>query len=221
MNPAVSFPPLKRAGGTPHPFRRPGFAAMLIFSMLTLSLPGLDISAISGTSGSLPCPVLKVSFEEREYDMLEKGLFGRTSEAVQKKVMEWAEGFKKEFGEEAFDALLDRYTKTPRFEEKALRAYEFQFSEVARATYAEIEILSRLIPETFSRWKRLARDSRRDRRTVSRNLAETVKRLRDEADNCFAELRNLVEKHNRLVANYNTRYLGGLEFYSGVDLSGI
>lgn len=153
-------------------------------------------------------------FEDKEYAILEKGLFGRVSEAVQREVMGWTGRFKTEFGEEAFDALLDRYTRTPEFQEKAIRAYELQSTDGAREAFAEIEILSRLIPETYSRWKRLARDSRRDRRTISRDLAETVKSHREEADTCFSELRTLIEKHNRLVGSYNRRFLGGVEFFS-------
>lgn len=152
-------------------------------------------------------------FEAREYEVLEKGLFGRNSQAVQNEVMEFTARFKRDFGEEAFNALLDRYTRTSGFQEKAIMAYELQSGEEARDAYAEIEILSRLIPETFSRWKRLARDARQNRRLVSRDLAETVKSRRDEADGCLSELKALITKHNRLVSDYNTRYLGGVEFY--------
>lgn len=152
-------------------------------------------------------------FEQTEWQMLEKGLFRRSDSRVQDEILDWSSKFRSRFGEKAFETLLTRFMRSQRYRELKVQANALRSQPEAGRMMREIERLSNLIPERHRQWLSAARDTRSERHRA-REFSEFLRSNRTDAERLWRELSDLVQRHNGLVREYNTKYMGGVEFYT-------
>jgi aryl carrier-like protein len=150
--------------------------------------------------------------ESKEFEMIENIMFKRLDSAIQERSMNWAEEYKKKFGEKAFETLLTRYMKTESFKKNSILAFRLQNTEEAKNLYHQIEILSKLAKEKNQEWKNSYRKSRNSFLFDSKDTAQDLISKRQEAERAYRELVRIIARHNQLVSEYNKNYRGGLEF---------
>lgn len=189
--------------------------AWILFFILT-SILGLN----PALSENIPNEKDIFQLEKAEFDMIEKIMFKRLSYKIQEDALTWSEEYKNEYGEKAFDALLERYMKTESFMRNSIIAFRFQNTAQAKQMYQEIELLAKIAKEKNSTWKQKLRKSRSTFLQNSRDLAEELKASRHNAEVEFRELNSIIRKHNRLVGEYNKKFMGGLEFINPPEAAG-
>ncbi len=195
--------------------RKAGFycaaAAGLFLLLVTVSNSG-----VRGVELDLPSLDSRVSVSfQSDFEILINNTFRRTSPEIQIACRRWADKFTARYGEEVFDSLIERFITTKTYQQLRREAESLQSTDEAHKLASRVTALAYQVPVL---WKRY-RDLKREAQDVSlfsgleRDMA-LRHRIEDEARRAFEDYLEIYQRHNRLVADYNKKYLGGLEFFT-------
>lgn len=150
-----------------------------------------------------------------EFKILKNNTFYRTSPEIQLKCRQWADKFKSRYGEKVFDSLIKKFIETSTYKSLSKKAKVLQEQESARILKKKIQMLASEVPILWSRYRRLENKIRLypdfspgARGNFYRTLAI------NEAMEAYKEYNKAYLKHNQLVAEYNQKYLGSLDFFT-------
>lgn len=182
---------------------------LVIAAVFLVSSSGADELLLLSLDADVP-----VSFAS-DFEVLVTNTFGRTSPEVQVECRQWAAKFTERYGEEVFDSLIERFVATTTYQRLSREAEVLQSSPDAAKLARRIESLALQVPVLWKRYRNLKREAV-DVSLFSGLEKDLVlrRRIEDEARRSFEDYLETYQRHNRLVAEYNKKNLGGLEFFT-------
>ncbi len=191
--------------------------AILVSRLLSVSvIMTVLIPCCLGDDIALPSADARVSTSfTSDFEMLIKNTFGRISPEIQIECRHWSESFTNRYSEEVFDSLIERFIATSTYRRLRREAEVLQSSPEAKKLAIRIDSMALQVPVLWRRYRNLKREAL-DISLFSGLERDMVLRRRvdEEARRAFEDYLETYQRHNRLVAEYNKNYLGGLEFFT-------
>jgi hypothetical protein len=155
--------------------------------------------------------------EKGDFSRLKTFFFQKVSPQIEQKLITWKNNFISNYGQEAFDSLVERYMKTKEFKELSYKARSLQKTYAAKSLFLQIERVKKqafYYKTRLNQYHRLyfptffgKRDARRESLLGERNLK------RDYYQEKYDYFR---KEYDQLVKKYNEAYLGCLPFWQRV-----